>query len=1417
MKRIVSILKRLWPKSIRFQLILGVILVHLILMTLFVGDLVRRQNNYLIDQNISAARSLSSVLALRCSSDLLDNDLQGLEETLQAHSNIPNFRYAMVLSNENIVMAHTDKKLIGLKIMDSVSLSLKKVPRIQTMVNNSTLLDIAAPVFDGNNNIIGWVRIGTGQESISKSIRMVYWSSFLYILLAVLIGSIMALFISKRLTAELNQLLVVTKEIKHGDREVRVPDSKTYEIAELGTGINQMLNEINANERLLKTVLETLPIGVWITNRKGELTFGNLAAYKIWYGVDQESKGGFPVFKGWHLGTGKQVENYEWTAFNAIKNKASLVNQEFEIECLDKSRLIIINSSLPLIGLNQEIIGTLVIQEDITRSRKIEESLKLQSEIVQQMAEGVVLSGSDNGIIYFTNPPFEKLFGYEPGELIGKHISILNAPTDISPIETAEQILQTLKVDAVWRGEVENIRKDGKRFWCKANISGFNDLRYGQVWISIHEDITANKLAIEKVVQNEERFNLVIQATKDGIWDHDLVNNTFYYSPSWYDILGLPKDGPDLQQGDIEWPKRIHPDHYDYVMNQFRENLLKNKPYELEYLCLHNSGEYRWIRTISKAIFNAAGKPRRIIGTISDITDRKKAEEALRETKEYLENLINYSRALIIVWNPSFKITRFNPAFENFTGFRADEVMGKDLHILFEESTKEATLRKITTIISGNNFDSVEIPILCKDGQVKVALWNSANVLDKMGNTILSTIAQGLDITERKKAESDLRESEEKFSKLFHLSPDAIILTTIENGVIVDVNDRVFDHFGHLREECLDKSTITLKIWADEASRNRYTAIIKERGVVTNFETIFYSKSGEKKFVSLSGELIYLKGKQLIFSVIHDITESKMAQLEVLKMSRIYHLTSLVNQLVLRSADPGEIFSELCRIAIEQGKFRMVWIGIYDAQIDKLTPVNWYGHEDGYLDSINISGREIHPEGMGPIGRSIRLLKAVYCNDIATDPSMAYWRDAALKRGYHSSVSIPILVNKQVYGIMTIYADESYFFNSSELKMLDEVVGNISFALDNIRKEELRKQAEENATALNLQLQESLKNITDYKYAIDQGSIVSAADIYGNIVYVNENFIKITKYAEKELIGYNHRMLNSGYHPAAYFKTLWDTILGGKVWHGEIRNRAKDRSVFWTYNTIVPFLDKDGNPFYFLSLITDITQRKHAEMHLIDSLDQLRQLASHLQEVREEERQLIAREIHDELGQQLTGLKMDVAFLLYKIPPTATAAKESINKTLGLIDATIKTVRRISTELRPNLLDDLGLIDALQWQCQEFEKRSGVDTGFYTNLTALKLPANIAIVMFRVCQESLTNIMRYAEAKKVKVNLKKRQQNLVLKITDDGKGFDLEAVKAKKTLGLVGIKERALTVNGELKIQTAPGEGTVVEITIPLN
>jgi len=230
----------------------------------------------------------------------------------------------------------------------------------------------------------------------------------------------------------------------------------------------------------------------------------------------------------------------------------------------------------------------------------------------------------------------------------------------------------------------------------------------------------------------------------------------------------------------------------------------------------------------------------------------------------------------------------------------------------------------------------------------------------------------------------------------------------------------------------------------------------------------------------------------------------------------------------------------------------------------------------------------------------------------------------------------------------------------------------------------------------------------------------------------------------------------------------------------------------------------------------EIGERERAEGQFKASLDQLRALAARLQSVREEERTSIAREIHDELGQACTAIKMDLALIGRKATKRQTQLRTKVDSAIRLVDEMIVTLRRIASQLSPRTLDDLGLTAACAAHAQEFESRTGIRCHLSLPRESLALDSERSTAIFRIFQESLTNVARHAHATRVEARLEREADHVLFQVHDNGRGFDPGEAKARRSLGLVGMQERALLLNGELKVEGVPGAGTTMTVRIPL-
>lgn len=275
-----------------------------------------------------------------------------------------------------------------------------------------------------------------------------------------------------------------------------------------------------------------------------------------------------------------------------------------------------------------------------------------------------------------------------------------------------------------------------------------------------------------------------------------------------------------------------------------------------------------------------------------------------------------------------------------------------------------------------------------------------------------------------------------------------------------------------------------------------------------------------------------------------------------------------------------------------------------------------------------------------------------------------------------------------------------------------------------------------------------------------------------------------------------------------------NAIATGKRLQAEHRILRADGEVRWIETSGRGIFGNRGRPIRYLGVVYDITERKLAQDKLRRSEDQLRALTARLQTAIENERLRIAQELHDQLGQALTCIKMDLDWIVRKHGASGERWVSMVQDAMGIVDTNIALVRRISTELRPQLLDSMGLRAAIEWDLEQFQRRSGVRCVARITEESLELSNEKKIAIFRIFQEAMTNIARHAYAQNIVVDLERDEDDVVLRIKDDGMGFSADLVEQMQSLGLLGMYERALVMGAHFEVDSKPGDGTTIMLRV---
>ena len=314
----------------------------------------------------------------------------------------------------------------------------------------------------------------------------------------------------------------------------------------------------------------------------------------------------------------------------------------------------------------------------------------------------------------------------------------------------------------------------------------------------------------------------------------------------------------------------------------------------------------------------------------------------------------------------------------------------------------------------------------------------------------------GIDITEARQAEEEIRQQ----AALLDLAHDAIIVRDLDSRIVF-WNRGAEETYGFKKAEALNQTTHSLLQTQSPIPLGEIDQALRQQGH-------WY---GELGHIKADGTAMAVASRQVlqkneageptaILEINRDITARKEAERQAESLGRLYRLLSRVNETIVRARDREDLYREVCRVAVEEGRFRMAWVGLVDQDAQAIKVAAQFGFEEGYLEHLVIPLADV-PEGRGPTGTAVREGRLDVCHDYAAEPRMAPWREAALARGYRSSAAFPLRVGSEVVGALTLYAERARFFNDEEIGLLQALTEDLSFALESMDREDRRRRAEE--------------------------------------------------------------------------------------------------------------------------------------------------------------------------------------------------------------------------------------------------------------------------------------------------------------------------------------------------------------------
>ncbi len=752
----------------------------------------------------------------------------------------------------------------------------------------------------------------------------------------------------------------------------------------------------------------------------------------------------------------------------------------------------------------------------------------------------------------------------------------------------------------------------------------------------------------------------------------------------------------------------------------------------------------------------------RLLVFVRDITKRKKTEEDLKKFNERFEMIARTTNDGLWEWNLETGELWANQTHQHLYGLDVSDPVPTEK--VWEQKIHPADREKVIAtkkkaIETDTKIWTSEYRFETKNGYVDI--YDRCYIIRNADGKAIRATGTMMDITERKKAEETLKNSEEKRRLMMNAAMDGIIFSNTI-GEITYWNPAAEKIFGWKSEEVMGRTMAEIIIpqqYRKMHEKGMENYLKNGTGPILNklSELSAIDHNGREFPVELTVLPIKQAGEEFFCAFIRDITERKKAESDLRENEN--YLRTILN------AEP-----ECVKILNHKGELQyMNPAGLAIIEADNEQQV--LGRR--MIDLVNENYR---------IGFN-RLNKEVFKGNSGT-----FEFELTGLKGRHR-------------------------FMETHAVPLKDAAGKITGLLGVTRDITERKKAEEAITNTEKKFRALIQNSTD-------GLTVIAAD--GTVLDMSPSGKKILGYDKNEIIGKTRPDLIHPDDSATVTGAFIDIIKNPEtIKLIEYRHKMPDETYKWlecSYNNLL------NEPYINAIVLSyrDITERKKAETEIKNTANQLRQLTAHLQTVREEERKRIAREIHDELGQQLTAIKMDLAWMDKKIPDDIKVAEEKIpvkrkfKNLISLVDGSNESVRKILNELRHGILEDNGLLEALEWQGNQFTEVAGVPLKFISSEIKLILPEQIANCLFRLYQESLTNIARHALANKVVTSIYIQDNCIILTVKDDGKGFDIKILQHSKSFGILGMKERVLALKGKFELVSEKNKGTKIEVRLPL-
>lgn len=870
--------------------------------------------------------------------------------------------------------------------------------------------------------------------------------------------------------------------------------------------------------------------------------------------------------------------------------------------------------------------------------------------------------------------------------------------------------------------------------------------------LSIARDIRGRKQAEAALRESEAKYRALFEQSMDAIYIGTPDGVTVDVNQAWLDLFGYTRE----ELGDVV-AIDVYADPADRT--HFLEAMAKHGVVADEVRFKRKDGTPFDVQRAVIARRDEHGRVVAYQGVMRDITERKKAERLLRESEEHFRAIMSSMQDIVFTLDREQRHTGVYGPWVEESGLTSAFFLGRTADDIFGSEAAQVHREANTRALQGEFV--VYDWSAPSQSEVHYYQTSLSPIRDAHGN-VQGLVGIGRDITQHKEVQRELELSELRYRTLFERSLDAVCLVAAD-GTLLEANPAYLTLFGYTAD---DVGRVNVREhYLIPAERDEYVNMLQRDGAVIDRHT---------RLVRTDGTVM-------------DCVRSSVAHRD--ESGRIVTIQTVTRDVSawVRAQDDLRRSEEKYRALFEQS---MDAVAVYAV--------------DGTLLDANPAHLALFGLSAADIGK--RGVLSLYVNPSDRDEFLRLLeRDGAV---VDQEVRLRTVDGREMDCVRTAVARR-------------DAEGRLVAAQTVTRDITEKKRAD----SVLRESEQRYRMIAD-----DTIDIIWRMDLDMRFTYVNPAVEKVFGFTPEEWVGTS---LGDHCSPAEFSRIR--AIAAERVQHYLATGQHGEgvlfeATVFDRRRIAVPvevraklILGVDGRPIALHGITRDIRERKAAELEITQSREELRrlaeqlqELAAHLEEAREKERTGIARELHDQLGQALTALSMDLGAVQRATAAGQTVSEDRLQRMKSLLEETVVDVRRLSSDLRPGILDDAGLLAAIEWQLQQFQERSGIRCEFEARSRDCQLDRPRTTALFRVFQELITNVGRHAGATRVRVSFDRVDGDCVLTVEDDGKGITEGQANAPTSLGLIGIRERLRPLGGRIEFMPREPKGTTARVTVPL-